>query len=124
MLDKRVGLSNDVVLLKADEFAKKAYIATRDFPKEELFGITSQLRRAALSVPLNIIEGFARISRQDHRRFLEISLGSVKESKYLIYFAFEQKLIPERKKEDLLNLGEEVSRLLWHKISTLRNSAS
>ena len=119
-MDKRVGSENDIILIKADKLAKEIYKITKTFPKEELFGITSQLRRAALSIPLNIVEGYARISKQDHRRFLEIALGSAKETKYLIYFSFEQKLLQEKDKESLLDLGDEVSRLLWSKIKTLR----
>jgi four helix bundle protein len=120
-MDKRIGSDKDILLLKADLFAKSVYESTKKFPKDELFGITSQLRRAALSVPLNIIEGYARISSKDHRRFLEIALGSVKEAKYLIYFSFEQKLINNSEKEKLLDLGEEISKLLWTKIKTLRS---
>lgn len=120
MIDSRIGSENDILLIKADELAKEIYKVTKNFPKDELFGITSQLRRAALSIPLNIVEGYARISKQDHRRFLEISLGSTKETKYLIYFSFEQNLIKISDKEYLLNLAEEISKLLWSKIKTLR----
>lgn len=119
-MDKRVGSDKDIILIKADELAKYVYNVTKTFPRDELFGITSQLRRAALSVPLNIIEGYARISKQDHRRFLEIALGSTKETKYLIYFSFEQKCLKENDKEKLLDLADEISRLLWSKIKTLR----
>ena len=121
-MDNRVGSENDIILIKADKLAKEIYKITKTFPKEELFGITSQLRRAALSIPLNLVEGYARISKQDHRRFLEIALGSTKETKYLIYFSFEQKLVQEKDKESLLDLGDEISRLLWSKIKTLRLS--
>jgi len=119
-MDRRIGSKKDIILIKADKLAKEIYRITKTFPKEELFGITSQLRRAALSIPLNLVEGYARISKQDHRRFLEIALGSTKETKYLIYFSYEQKLIKESDKEDLLDLSEEVSKLLWVKIKTLR----
>ncbi len=121
-MDKRIGSENDIILIKADKLAKDVYRITKTFPKDELFGITSQLRRAALSVPLNLVEGYARISKQDHRRFLEIALGSAKETKYLIYFSFEQDLIVENNKENLLELADEISRLLWSKIKTLRAS--
>ncbi|PIR79855.1 MAG: four helix bundle protein [Candidatus Levybacteria bacterium CG10_big_fil_rev_8_21_14_0_10_35_13] len=119
-MDRRIGSEKDIILIKADKLAKEIYRITKTFPKEELFGITSQLRRAALSIPLNLVEGYARISKQDHRRFLEIALGSTKETKYLIYFSYEQKLIKESDKEDLLDLSEEISKLLWVKIKTLR----
>ncbi|MEW6407450.1 MAG: four helix bundle protein [Patescibacteria group bacterium] len=69
-----------------DGFVNKVYNYTRNFPKEEIFGLTSQLRRAALSAILNYIEGYARQSKNSLRNFLEISYGSLKECKYLIYF--------------------------------------
>ncbi|PJB19449.1 four helix bundle protein, partial [Candidatus Falkowbacteria bacterium CG_4_9_14_3_um_filter_36_9] len=58
---------------------------TRSFPKDELYGITSQLRRAALSVILNYIEGYARKRDKVYKNFLEISYGSLKEAKYLLH---------------------------------------
>ena len=122
MIDKRVGLESDIILNKADSLAKKIYEISRRFPKNEQFGITSQVRRAALSIPLNIVEGYARISRQDHRRFLEISLGSARETKYLIYFSYEQAIMTEKIKDELLDLADKISRLLWSKIKTLRKS--
>ena len=71
----------------ADEFAQKIYQATRNFPKEELYGITSQLRRAALSIPTNIVEGYSRKGDKELSRFLSIALGSLGEVKYLLYFS-------------------------------------
>ena len=54
-----------IVWQKADQLARKIYIETQVFPKREMFGITSQLRRAALSVPTNIVEGYAKRTRKD-----------------------------------------------------------
>ena len=66
----------------ADEVAIMIYRITRNFPKEEVYGLTSQLRRAAVSVPSNIVEGCARESCAEYLRFLEISFGSLKELHY------------------------------------------
>lgn len=66
----------------ADEVAIIIYQVTRDFPKEELYGLTSQMRRAAVSVPSNIVEGCARESQNEYLRFLEIAFGSLRELHY------------------------------------------
>ena len=66
----------------ADELALNIYKITRIFPKEELFGLTSQMRRAAVSVPSNIVEGCARESQSEYLRFLEIAFGSLRELHY------------------------------------------
>jgi four helix bundle protein len=66
----------------ADEVAVLTYRVTAEFPREELYGLTSQMRRAAISIPSNIVEGCARDSLADYRRFLHISFGSVRELHY------------------------------------------
>ncbi len=84
-----------------DEFVHLAYRVTKTFPKEEIYGVTSQLRRATLSVVLNYIEGYARGKEKVHKNFLEISYGSLKESKYLIQFSNVEKYINEKDCKDL-----------------------
>ncbi len=71
----------------SDELAFQVYKATKQFPKEEMFGLTSQIRRAALSVPTNIVEGYSRKGDKELARFINISLGSLAETKYLLYFS-------------------------------------
>ena len=66
----------------ADELAFLTYSLTRGFPKEEIYGLTSQMRRAAVSVPSNIVEGCARESQVEYLRFLEIAFGSLRELHY------------------------------------------
>jgi four helix bundle protein len=65
----------------ADDLAFLTYSLTRGFPKEEMYGLTSQMRRAAVSVPSNIVEGCA-LESQEHLRFLEITFGSLRELHY------------------------------------------
>ena len=66
----------------ADEVAVLIYRVTRKFPREEIYGLTSQMRRAAVSVPSNIVEGCARESQAEYFRFLEIAFGSLRELHY------------------------------------------
>lgn len=66
----------------ADEVAILIYRTTKGFPKEEVFGLTSQMRRAAVSVPSNIVEGCARESQVEYLRFLEIAFSSLRELNY------------------------------------------
>jgi len=71
----------------ADALTMLVYRATRCFPREELFGLTAQMRRCAVSVPANIVEGCARRGDRDYARFLEIAFGSVRELGYFIDLA-------------------------------------
>lgn len=71
----------------ADEVALLAYEATASFPREELFGLTSQIRRSAVSVPSNIVEGCSRDSSADFLRFLYIAFGSLRELNYQLNLA-------------------------------------
>lgn len=68
-------------------FVKDVYVATKKFPQEEMYGLTSQLRRASVSVPTNIAEGAAKNSRKDFVKYLYISLGSLAEIETLLYIA-------------------------------------
>jgi len=75
---------------KMNEFVHLVYKTTKKFPKDELFGSVSQFRRAALSIVLNYIEGFARRKPAVQLNFFEISYGSLKEAKYLLSFSREE----------------------------------
>jgi four helix bundle protein len=101
-----------IVFQKSDEPAFQIYRATASFPKSELFGLTSQLRRAALSVPSNIVEGYTRKSHKELSYFLNIARGSLSETEYL--FAFSKRLGYHNKRvAEIEDLIEEVSKLLW-----------
>jgi len=79
----------------ADDLAVAVYKATKQFPKEELYGITSQLRRAASSVAANIVEGSARESLKDYLHFLQIARASLSEAQYFIHLAARLEYLSE-----------------------------
>jgi four helix bundle protein len=82
------------------------------FPKEETFGITSQLRRASLSIPTNIVEGYARKSKKELIQFINIALGSLAETEYL--YDFSKRLgYHKENTSPIETLLDEVGRLLW-----------
>ena len=107
------GYKKLIVWQKANDLAKEVYIATKCFPKEELFGVNSQLRRAALSVPLNIVEGYARRGKNELKYFLSIALGSLTEVEYLFDFSLEMGFLKKDLHQKLSELRSEVGKLLW-----------
>jgi four helix bundle protein len=109
----RAGYEKLLVWQKADELAYETYMATKSFPREEMYAMTSQVRRAALSVPTNIVEGYARQSRKEFRQFVNIALGSLAEARYLFGFCLKLKYLKRQDHEHLETLAEEVGRLLW-----------
>ncbi len=104
---------NLVVWRKADELAFQIYEATKSFPREEIYGITSQLRRSALSIPTNIAEGVGRQGRNETKHFTNIALGSLSEVEYLLRFSSRLGLLDAKEYERLLNLRKDVGGLLW-----------
>ena len=114
---------HDILKKKTDEFAFSVYRITKDFPREEIYGITSQLRRAALSVILNYIEGYARVGNKSYKNFLQISYGSLKESKYLIYFSYREKYIDKNNYNNLIKLTEEIGAMLWKTIQGIKEKS-
>ena len=104
---------------KMDEYAHFVYRIAKKFPREELYGIVSQIQRSALSVILNYIEGYARRKPLVRLNFLEISYGSLQESKYLLFFAFTEKYLNESDYRNGMTLAEEIGAMLWKEISCL-----
>ncbi len=109
----RAGYEKLIVWQRADKLAYQVYLATKGFPKDELYGMTSQLRRAALSVPTNIVEGYARQGKTEFRRFANIALGSLAEARYLLGFCLRLRYLKAEQHGVLETLAEEVGRLLW-----------
>lgn len=113
-------MKDSILLQKADRYAHAVYKAAKRFPKGELFGLTSQLRRAALSVALNIIEGFARHNTRELYQFFRISYASLQESQYLLEFSFREGYLREVEYGEISGLGTEVAKMLWTSLRTLR----
>jgi len=113
-------MKNSILFKKADELAHLIYKITKNFSKEEVYGLTSQMRRAVLSVPLNIVEGFARQRDKSYKQFLLIAYGSLKETKYLLHFSSVEGLIKEDDYKKAVSLAEEVGKMLWSAINKIK----
>ena len=101
-----------IVWRKAHEMTLDVYCVTRQFPREELYGLTSQLRRSAASVGANIAEGSGRRSNNEICRFLQIARGSASEAEYHILLARDLKLLREEEFHKLSRQADEVQRML------------
>ena len=97
---------------KAHEFTLLVYQITKSFPKDELFGLVSQFRRAAVSIEANIAEGYKKLSRADKLHFLNISEGSLAECKNYIILSKDLEYINDCQYTQLYYAIEEASKLL------------
>ncbi|MBN2563400.1 MAG: four helix bundle protein [Phycisphaerae bacterium] len=97
------------------------YRTTAEFPREELYGLTSQMRRAAVSVPANIAEGCGRRGGLDLARHLQIAAGSASELEYLFVLTHDLNLLNPDQKQHLMNEITEVKRMLTSLIQKVRN---
>ncbi len=112
-MEEIIGYKKLKAWQKADELVFAVYKITALFPKSEMFTLISQLRRAALSVPTNIVEGYARNSRAEMRRFVVIALGSLAEVKYLLDVSLRLNYCDKPKFQEVIDIADETGRLLW-----------
>ncbi len=112
-------MATSVLKQKADKLAHKGYDLTYKFPKDELYCLTSQIRRALLSVPANIIEGYARNRTKVFLNHLETAYGSLSEAKYFMNFACKRKYITKEEYLSFYKDAEEVSKIIWSSINTI-----
>ena len=103
---------------KAHQFVLDVYKMTDAFPKYELFGLTSQLRRAAISIPANFAEGFRKASKPDKLRFYGIALSSLEECRYYLRLAKDLKYADTAASRDRL---EEISKMLTSYTARIRD---
>ncbi|KLT68283.1 MULTISPECIES: four helix bundle protein [Flavobacterium] len=105
---------------KSMSLITKIYISTNHFPKEEIFGLTSQIRRSSISIPSNIAEGFGRESNKEFLRFLSISIGSLFEMQTQLEIAKNIAYLNENEFNNLYEDSREVERMLVSFIKKLK----
>lgn len=105
----------------ADRLVIEIYRLTSVFPKNELYGLTSQIRRAAISVPANIVEGCSRSSEKDYLHFLNIAYGSLAEVGYFLELSLKLGYLKDDAFRILFDLQQETYRILFGLIKSLSN---
>ncbi len=113
-----------IVWQKSHELVLDIYKTTRDFPKDELFALTSQMKRSSSSIPTNIAEGCGRNSDKDFCRFLYFAFGSANELEYQIILSIDLKFIQIENGQKLLFQVEEIKKMLNGLITKLNNANS
>ena len=107
----------------ADDLAVAVYQATQSFPREEIYGITSQLRRASYSVPANIAEGSSRESKKDYLHFLYISRGSLSETQYFVHLSRRLAYLPDTDADRLMEQTRQTFACLHGLIKAVEREA-
>lgn len=113
-----------LVWQKAIELVVEGYRFSESFPKNEIYGLASQFRRASVSVPSNIAEGYGRGSRKEYIQFLSIAQGSLKELETQAILAQRLGYVTESTTSALLNRSEEIGKMLGGLIRSLKVKAS
>lgn len=108
---------------KAHEFTLRIYEITKLYPKEEIYGLTNQLRRAASSIPANIAEGCGKFSQPDFAKFLNIALGSANEVEYFLILSKDLNYINLEDSELLIKIINEIKAMLIALILKVRNNS-
>jgi len=120
MAEKVVKFQQLTVWQEAHQLVLQVYRVTKSYPADEKFGLVSQMRRAAVSAPANIAEGFKRRGQRDKIHFYNIAQASLEELKY--YFILSADLRYVENADDLMAQAESVSRLLYRLIASINNS--
>jgi four helix bundle protein len=105
---------------KSHQLALAVYKATKEFPKEELYGLTSQIRRASISIPTNISEGCGRNTDAEFARFLQIAMGSASETEYQLLLSHDLGFLDKLQYDQLNTDITEIKRMLASLLKTLR----
>jgi len=118
-VDSKLTFGKLIVWQKGILLSKKIYQITKTFPREELYGLTDQLKRSSVSIPSNIAEGYGRNSRADYKRFLSIALGSVYELQTQLIISKELNFLNEKIYNEIISLSKEIDRMLYAMIKKL-----
>lgn len=121
-MEKQKNYKGLKVWQKGIEIVEMSYLLTLKFPKQETYGLTSQIRRSAISLPSNIAEGFKRFSRKDFRHFLSIAMGSAAELETQFIIAEKLQYIDLTEKEDLCELIDHFSRMMTKLMQSLNTN--
>jgi len=113
-----------IVWQKSVAFVTEIYVSTQNFPKQERFGLTDQLRRAAVSIPSNIAEGQARSSPREFHHFLSNARGSLAEIETQLQIARNLRYLEPPQGESLLGYAKEIGRLLTGLMTSVKNRAA
>lgn len=108
-----------IVWQKSMRLVTEIYTATRSFPREEVYALTSQLRRCAISIPSNIAEGYGRNSTLDYKRFLQIAVGSIFELQTQVEIASNLKYLSSEMVGNLCNAAKEIELMLFSLIKKI-----
>ena len=105
------GYKGLVLWQKARDLVREIYAITADLPREEMFGLKSQIRRAAVSIPSNIAEGYGRQYRTEYIRFLNIARGSCYEVETQIILCMDLGFLDEKQTRDAMRLLDEIGKI-------------
>jgi four helix bundle protein len=108
---------------KSIEFVKEIYTITVKFPKEEVYGLSSQMRRAVVSIPSNIAEGFRRQYNKEFKQFLYVALGSCAELETQISISKDLNYVKTEKEKELLESLDHISRMIMSLIKKITHNA-
>jgi four helix bundle protein len=107
---------------KGIQLVEQIYDTSKSFPKEEIYGLQSQIRRSAVSIPSNMAEGFARFHNKEYRNFLYIALGSCAELTTQIIIAARLKYIEQTKADGIISMIEQISKMTMSLIKKLNTN--
>jgi four helix bundle protein len=120
MDNKKIESYKDLIVWqKGIELVNEIYILTKRFPKVEMFGLTNQMRRAAVSIPANIAEGWGRNSTKSYIQFVRISRGSLYEIETMMVIAKNQNYINEEQKSSTSSRIDELGKMLNKRLNSL-----
>lgn len=110
-----------IVWQKAMNLVSEVYVATKAFPNEELYCLTSQMRRSAISIPSNIAEGYGRHSTNDYKHFLQITVGSLYELQTQVEISLRLNYLPMDQSENITSLCIEIDKMLYTLIQKINH---